>query len=174
MKSKYSYKENDFECFDISNEEGEVSTYIATADTAEKADFLAKAANYFSEHKYGEKPEEVKAIEDLNDINYNSNEGVLLFAALLHLTMVKKKTALEIIELLNYTANKYDRWQDLNGNRAVLIPVTEGQDAGQWRFILKAGNGEIIGQGEHYTRKESAIDTLERNFPNFNIVEKED
>lgn len=122
--------------------------------------------------------EAVKAIEDLNDINYNSNEGVLLFAALIHLTMVKKKTALEIIELLNYTANKYDRWQGLNDNRAVLIPRdainSYNEAVTVWRFVLKAANGETIAQGEHYNQKESAIKTLERNFPNFKIVEKED
>lgn len=31
---------------------------------------------------------------------------------------------------------------------------------GEWRFRLKAANGEIVAQSEGYTRKESALDTL--------------
>ena len=35
------------------------------------------------------------------------------------------------------------------------------QDAtGEWRWRLRARNGEIVAQSEGYTRKESALDTL--------------
>lgn len=45
---------------------------------------------------------------------------------------------------------------------------------GQWRFNLKAGNGEIIASSEGYTSKagaENGIDSIRRNAPDAPIVE---
>ena len=47
-------------------------------------------------------------------------------------------------------------------------------DGGQWRFRLKAGNGEVIAVSEGYTTKEGArggIDSVRRNARTTRIVE---
>lgn len=43
--------------------------------------------------------------------------------------------------------------------------------AGQYRFRILAANGEIIMEGEAYTRKEHAIDVLEAHYPNATVVD---
>lgn len=46
--------------------------------------------------------------------------------------------------------------------------------SGQFRFILKAGNGEVIAASEAYTTKAAAkngIDSVKRNAPDAEVVE---
>ena len=55
---------------------------------------------------------------------------------------------------------------------ATIKRITHGKLKGQFRFILKAENGEIIATSESYTQKHSCKETLESNFPNFKILDK--
>lgn len=43
--------------------------------------------------------------------------------------------------------------------------------AGQYRFRVLARNGEVIAEGEAYTRKSDAIDVLEQHFAMASIVD---
>jgi uncharacterized protein len=48
---------------------------------------------------------------------------------------------------------------------------------GEYRFRLKAGNGEVIATGEGYSSKAAAkngIDSIKRNAPEAEIVELDD
>jgi uncharacterized protein YegP (UPF0339 family) len=56
--------------------------------------------------------------------------------------------------------------------KAIIKKVTHGKLKGQFRFILKAENGEIVATSETYTQKHSCIETIESNFPNFIIEDK--
>lgn len=178
MEQKYKYYRNDLESFDIFHEEEGERTYIGNTDNAEKADFITKAINIFSALCNSGGSGKGKGISGLNDINIKSNEGVLLFTALIHLSSFPPFSHLNPEEVLNKLAVNagewFDNWQQYDiyeGRKAVLIPVTNGNDAGQWRFVLKAANSEILGLGEHYTRKEAAVKTLEKHFSNFEIVD---
>lgn len=55
-----------------------------------------------------------------------------------------------------------------------ILKVEKGNLEGQFRFVLKAGNGEIIAQSwsESYTRKASLKKTLKRHFSDFEIIDK--
>ncbi|PJZ64277.1 DUF1508 domain-containing protein [Leptospira wolffii] len=47
-------------------------------------------------------------------------------------------------------------------------------NSGKFRFRLKAGNGEIIAQGEAYESKQAClngIESIKKNAPNADIVE---
>ncbi len=47
-------------------------------------------------------------------------------------------------------------------------------ESGQFRFVLKAGNGEVIAASEAYTTKAAAkngIDSVKRNAPDAEVVE---
>jgi len=49
--------------------------------------------------------------------------------------------------------------------------------AGKYRFRLKAGNGEVIAQGEAYESKDgcmNGIDSIKKNAPEAEIVELEE
>ena len=58
--------------------------------------------------------------------------------------------------------------------KAFIKTVSKGKQKGQFRFVLKASNGETIAVSspESYTQKHSAIETLTANFPDFQIVDK--
>lgn len=42
----------------------------------------------------------------------------------------------------------------------------------QFKFTLKAKNGKIIAHGEHYNRKRDLLDTLEKYFAGFEIIDQ--
>lgn len=59
-------------------------------------------------------------------------------------------------------AGKYELYQDKGGD---------------WRFRLKAGNGEVIATGQGYSSKSGAlngIDSVRRNAADAEVVEVED
>jgi len=58
--------------------------------------------------------------------------------------------------------------------RAIIDRVKSGKQKGQFKFVLKALNGEVIARShpESYTRLQSAVDTLENNFRDYVIYEK--
>lgn len=53
--------------------------------------------------------------------------------------------------------------------KAVIKIVLKGKYKGQFRFILKSKNGEIIATSELYTQKQSCIKTLKNHFSEFKI-----
>lgn len=59
-------------------------------------------------------------------------------------------------------------------NTAEIIKVTKGRHAGQWRFVLKSKNGQIVAQShpETYTTIQMCKKTLGNLFPNFSITIK--
>jgi hypothetical protein len=56
--------------------------------------------------------------------------------------------------------------------KAVITLVTRGKLAGQFRFVLKAKNGEIVASSypETYKSKKMAEKTLKAHFAEFQIV----
>lgn len=56
---------------------------------------------------------------------------------------------------------------------AIVKKVSKGKLKGQFRFVLKAKNGEIIATSgtESYTQKHNCISVLKEHFPNFKIIE---
>ncbi len=58
--------------------------------------------------------------------------------------------------------------------RAIIKKVSKGRNKGQFRFVLKASNGEIVAQShpETYERLQSCLDTLNNNFPDFDIIKQ--
>lgn len=56
--------------------------------------------------------------------------------------------------------------------KAKIKQVTHGKQKGQFRFVLKGDNGEIVGHGETYTSKSECLQTLNKYFPNFQIVDE--
>lgn len=42
---------------------------------------------------------------------------------------------------------------------------------GQFFFVLKASNAQVIATSETYTRKGNAIKTAKKNFPQFEIID---
>lgn len=57
--------------------------------------------------------------------------------------------------------------------KAYIKNVWQGRNKGQFRFVLKAKNGETvaISHPETYKSKSMAIQTLTRCFPQFEIVD---
>lgn len=53
--------------------------------------------------------------------------------------------------------------------KAQIKPVKSGKAKGQFRFVLKGNNGEIIASSESYTQKHNVIDVLTLYFPGFTI-----
>jgi uncharacterized protein YegP (UPF0339 family) len=56
--------------------------------------------------------------------------------------------------------------------KAIIKKVSHGKLKGQFRFVLKGSNGEIIAVGETYTQKHNCIETLQNYFSNFEVVDK--
>lgn len=57
--------------------------------------------------------------------------------------------------------------------RKAIIRYGTGYKHNQFKFVLKGDNGEVVGKSsEFYKRKESAIKTLNKYFPGFQIVDK--
>lgn len=56
--------------------------------------------------------------------------------------------------------------------KAIIKRVEKGKQQGQFRFVLKAANNEIIATSETYTRKYNCIKTVERHFPQFIIIDQ--
>lgn len=56
--------------------------------------------------------------------------------------------------------------------KAIVKTVSHGKQKGQFRFVLKASNGEVIAVSETYTQKHNALDIIKEYFPNFEIVDK--
>lgn len=56
--------------------------------------------------------------------------------------------------------------------KAIIKIVSHGKLKGQFRFVLKAVNGETIAVSETYTQKHNVLDVLTNYFPNFEIVDK--
>ena len=56
---------------------------------------------------------------------------------------------------------------------AIIKRVSRGKKKGEFRFVLKGDNGEIIGSSgsESYTQKHNCVDVLEKYFPKFDIVD---
>lgn len=55
--------------------------------------------------------------------------------------------------------------------KAVIKKVTHGKRKGQFRFVLKATNGEIIATSETYTQKHNVIEVLNSYFCEFEILD---
>ena len=57
--------------------------------------------------------------------------------------------------------------------KALIKKVTKGRFKGQFRFVLKASNGEVIATSatEFYTQKHNVREVLEKYFPNFEIID---
>ncbi len=55
---------------------------------------------------------------------------------------------------------------------ALIKRVTHGRYKGQYRFILKGSNGEIVATSELYTQKHNALEVIEACFPQFTIIDK--
>jgi uncharacterized protein YegP (UPF0339 family) len=58
--------------------------------------------------------------------------------------------------------------QITGGERVEKIELFEAADG--WRFRKRAANGEITLTGEAYTRRESAEEAAEREFPDLEVV----
>lgn len=58
--------------------------------------------------------------------------------------------------------------------KALLKKVSKGKLKGQYRFVLKAANGETVAVSnpETYVAKHSAVETLQNNFQDFQIVDQ--
>jgi uncharacterized protein YegP (UPF0339 family) len=58
--------------------------------------------------------------------------------------------------------------------RAIIDKVKSGREKGQYKFILRAKNGESVAKShpEAYTQLHSAVDTLKEHFKDFVIYEK--
>lgn len=56
--------------------------------------------------------------------------------------------------------------------KAIVKKVSHGKLKGQFRFILKGNNNEIIATGETYTQKHNCLEVLQSFFPNFEIIDK--
>lgn len=52
-------------------------------------------------------------------------------------------------------------WHTANGDS---VRVFEGAD-GQWRWHVRAGNGEVVGQGEAHPDVHDAVTAAERHHP---------
>jgi len=59
-------------------------------------------------------------------------------------------------------------------NIAEVKQVTKGRHAGQWRFVLKSGNGKVVAQShpETYSTIQMCKKTLTNLFPNFSVTVK--
>lgn len=55
--------------------------------------------------------------------------------------------------------------------RAIIKRVTHGKRKGEWRFVLKAGNGETVAVSETYRNRQDMNHTLLTYFPQFLWVE---
>ncbi|RYE53994.1 MAG: DUF1508 domain-containing protein [Sphingobacteriales bacterium] len=55
--------------------------------------------------------------------------------------------------------------------QAIIKKILQGKMVGQFRFNLKAENGEVIATSENYKAKQSVIKTLKKYFPAFEIVD---
>lgn len=56
--------------------------------------------------------------------------------------------------------------------KAIIKTISHGKMKGQFRFVLKGKNGEIIATSESYTQKHNVIELLEIYFPAFIIDDK--
>lgn len=56
--------------------------------------------------------------------------------------------------------------------KAIVKKVSHGKLKGQFRFLLKSENGQVIATSETYTQKHECLETLVNNFPQFEIVDK--
>lgn len=56
--------------------------------------------------------------------------------------------------------------------KAVIKTVSHGKLKGQFRFILKGVNGEIVATSETYTQKHNCTEVLETYFSTFEVVDK--
>ena len=54
----------------------------------------------------------------------------------------------------------------------IIKKIRAGKRKGQFRFILKADNGENLSPNESYTRLHNVKKTLSRYFPDFKIIDE--
>lgn len=57
--------------------------------------------------------------------------------------------------------------------KALIKRIAKGKKKGEFRFVLKAENGETVAVSgtETYTQKHSCIETLNSCFPLFHIID---
>jgi uncharacterized protein YegP (UPF0339 family) len=55
---------------------------------------------------------------------------------------------------------------------ALIKKITHGKFKGEYRFVLKGANNEIVATSETYKNKADILDLLDNLFPNFMIVDK--
>lgn len=55
--------------------------------------------------------------------------------------------------------------------KVLVKRITQGKQKGEFRFVLKADNHENLSPNETYKNKQGLMDTLEKYFPNFEIVD---
>jgi hypothetical protein len=56
--------------------------------------------------------------------------------------------------------------------KMIIKRVTHGKKKGEFRFILKGTNGEVIGHGETYTQKHNIVELHTTYFSNFELIDK--
>jgi hypothetical protein len=56
--------------------------------------------------------------------------------------------------------------------KMIIKTVSKGPRKGQFRFLLKGANGEVIAQGETYTVKHNIVSLHKDHFPDFELVDK--
>ncbi len=54
----------------------------------------------------------------------------------------------------------------------IIKTVSKGPKKGEFRFLLKAANGEVIAHGETYISKQSVTELHSKHFSDFEIVDK--
>lgn len=56
--------------------------------------------------------------------------------------------------------------------RIVIKRITHGKFKGQFRFVLKAANNEVIATSEQYVAKQSITGLAKEHFPDFELDDK--
>ncbi len=56
--------------------------------------------------------------------------------------------------------------------KAIIKKVSHGNQKGQYRFVLRGKNNEIVAVSETYTQKHNALEVLADYFSNFEVVDK--
>lgn len=55
--------------------------------------------------------------------------------------------------------------------KAIIKKVSKGKEKGQFRFVLKGDNGKNLSPQDAYHNKQDLLDTLNKYFPNFQIID---
>lgn len=56
--------------------------------------------------------------------------------------------------------------------KAIIKKIKKGRNKGQFRFVLKADNGENLSQNEAYHNKGDILSVIAKYFGNFQVVDE--